>query len=186
MHKRNPIPRPMWLLLLAPIPAILLGAFVMKAHTLPNQIWVQYIVIGVFFMLAAALAIYIRRSRPAVSMLMLTAALSIGLLVGTFFHNGIDGVHRWIKIGPVLLYAAALVLPIALLALGEELNRSPHSIKIVFALTLTIALLLLIQPDAAQATAFAAGMLINLFAGGRKSMPRLMLIFLLLVIAAVA
>jgi hypothetical protein len=38
MHQRNVIPCPMWLLLLAPIPAVLLGAFVMKAHALPNQL----------------------------------------------------------------------------------------------------------------------------------------------------
>jgi cell division protein FtsW (lipid II flippase) len=183
-HQRNAISHSMWLLLLPPVPAILLGAFVMKAHALSNQTWAQHIAVGVCFLLAAALALQIRRSRPAVSMLILTTVLSIGLLAGTFFHNGIDGVHRWIKIGPVLLYASAAVLPIALLALGEKLNQSSHSIKIVFALTLTIALLLLMQPDTAQATAFAAGMLINLFVGSKQSMPRLLLIFILLVIAA--
>jgi hypothetical protein len=186
MKQRSRISLSMWILLLAPMPAIVIGAFVMKAHALPSQIWAQHIIVGVFFMLAAALALYIRRSRPAVSMLMLTATLSVGLLAGTFFHNGIDGIHRWIKIGPVLLYAAAVVLPIALLALGEGLNQSPRSTKIMFALALTIALLLLIQPDAAQAAAFAAAMLINLFVSGKWSAPRLMLTLLLLIIAAAA
>lgn len=60
------------------------------------------------------------------------------------------GVHRWIDAGPLHLNAAALVLPVTMVALATVNRAAP----LVLAAAGAIGLLLVVQPDASQATAF--------------------------------
>jgi cell division protein FtsW (lipid II flippase) len=80
-----------------------------------------------------------------------TAVLTTQAL--TFTDPGLDGVHRWLSVGGLRLHVAALTDPILLVALPRIGPRWAPAFA-VFAFFLH-----LVQPDAAQATALAAGML---------------------------
>ncbi|MBK8373947.1 hypothetical protein [Sphingorhabdus sp.] len=84
---------------------------------------------------------------------MLTAIIALtffGLSV-TLFNTGVEGVHRWISLGPVNANLAALLLPPCIVALA----RFRLSSGAKFALITALLLLLLAQPDASQATGLA-------------------------------
>ena len=61
--------------------------------------------------------------------------------------------HRWLRVGPVRLHAAALLLPLLLVALERLARVRGWWVAALVAVGVVSALLL--QPDAAQATAFA-------------------------------
>jgi hypothetical protein len=72
-------------------------------------------------------------------------------LAATFLAEPVEGVHRWVDIGPFHMNMAALLLPAAVVAAGLRVT-SP----LVLAAAAAIAILLILQPDASQAIAFAA------------------------------
>jgi cell division protein FtsW (lipid II flippase) len=82
-------------------------------------------------------------------------AAPVGLLT-SLANPGQAGVHRWIDIGPVQANVAALLLPAFVVALAA-LVRDGSWIWLACA---ACAVLLILQPDASQATAFAAAVLI--------------------------
>jgi cell division protein FtsW (lipid II flippase) len=84
-----------------------------------------------------------------------TFAAPVGLLA-SLANPGQAGVHRWIDIGPVQANVAALLLPAFVVALAA-LVRDGSWIWLACA---ACAVLLVLQPDASQATAFAAAVLI--------------------------
>jgi cell division protein FtsW (lipid II flippase) len=84
-----------------------------------------------------------------------TFAAPVGLLA-SLANPGQAGVHRWIDIGPVQANVAALLLPAFVVALAA-LVRDGSWIWLSCA---ACAVLLVLQPDASQATAFAAAVLI--------------------------
>lgn len=71
-------------------------------------------------------------------------------LLACFVGGGQDGVHRWISAGSLRVNAAALFLPLGVVALGHG-NRWRS-----WAAALPVMVILLMQPDASQATAFAS------------------------------
>lgn len=75
------------------------------------------------------------------------AAGVIVLLLLSFADAGLEGVHRWVVIGPVRLNVAALVLPIAIVVMAGQSWAAWAG--------LAIMVLLVAQPDASQATSFA-------------------------------
>lgn len=77
--------------------------------------------------------------------------LTIMTLAASLLSPGQLGVHRWIDFGGVHLNVAALLLPLAIVALIDIALAIP----ILLTLIATIAALLAAQPDASQATAFA-------------------------------
>ena len=82
-------------------------------------------------------------------------AAPIGLLA-SLANPGQAGVHRWIDIGPVHANVAALLLPAFVVALAA-LVRNGSWIWLACA---ACAVSLILQPDASQATAFAAAVLV--------------------------
>jgi hypothetical protein len=74
-------------------------------------------------------------------------------LVATLLGPGEDGVHGWLRVGPVRLHAAALLPPLLLAALERLARVRGWWVAALVAVGVVSALLL--QPDAAQATAFA-------------------------------
>lgn len=137
------------LLLLAPVPAVGVGAVVMGLAGVPPVVWgqnVAAVVLGVVMVFVVMRRPQIRRG-PAVW----ATLVMVALLAATLLTPGVDGVHRWLPIGPVRLHAAALLLPPTLVLLaGTGLVASAS-------VALAALLILLAQPDAAQACAFAAG-----------------------------
>lgn len=97
---------------------------------------------------AAALFAYDRsRSASLAALALTTAGLAATLIV-----PGQQGVHRWVDIGPLHINVAALLLPIAVVALATAGIWS----KAGLAAALAMSALLVMQPDASQMTAFAA------------------------------
>jgi cell division protein FtsW (lipid II flippase) len=73
-------------------------------------------------------------------------------LVATLFSAAQSGVHRWIDVGPLHINIAALALPAAIVCFARL------GVARLFSLAAAglIGAILLLQPDASQATAFAA------------------------------
>ena len=77
--------------------------------------------------------------------------LAAAALLATLFAPAVDGVHRWLGIGPLHVNAAALFLPAAIVGLAAVRIAGPTGL-VAALLTATI---LLAQPDASQLTSFA-------------------------------
>lgn len=131
--------------------AVALGCAIAAAHDVPTGSWARNVVAwGV----GAAAAWAVARRASVLPWFLLAAPLA---LLATLFNADVDGVHRWIDAGPLHVNAAAILLPpaiVALAALGER-----GWTWLVAAATLG---LLVLQPDASQATAFGAGMVVVL------------------------
>jgi len=116
--------------------------------------WFAGLVLSVPFLLAG-------RSRRL--MIGLVAITVVGL-AASLLVPGQSGVHRWLDVGPLQINVAALLLPVALVALSTS-NIAPAALLAAIG---TIGAILVAQPDASQATAFllaAAGILF------RRTMP---------------
>ena len=72
--------------------------------------------------------------------------LSLTFLFLTLFRGGMDGVHRWIKVGIINVNVAMVVLPITLLASYNLLMK--QKVEFVLIIIISIAMLLALQPDA--------------------------------------
>jgi hypothetical protein len=103
-------------------------------------------------------------------------------LAATFLAPGQDGVHRWISAGPATINVAMFVLPAAVVALAA----APTPTRWTWLSGLLCLALLVLQPDASQATAFglALAFVANARASGRAA--RATLVAASLALAAVA
>ncbi len=141
--------------LLFPLPALAVGCVVMRASGVPATAWGQNLAAGVIGILLCVALARRRSSRRGEAGLVAAGVLALGCLAATWLDPGVQDVHRWLRLGPVRLHAGALVLPVVLATLAglERAGRRHVSTLLSIATTL----LLVLQPDAAQATAFAAG-----------------------------
>ncbi|HEV2736076.1 MAG TPA: hypothetical protein VGV85_14610 [Longimicrobiaceae bacterium] len=159
------------LFLLAPVPALLLGVLVMRASGVPAALWGQN---AAAWAAGALLCLGLRRTRtspPRERWADAAVVLAGAALIATLVAPGMQGVHRWLKLGPVRLHAAAVLLPLLLAALPALARvRGWWASALVAA---GVALALFLQPDAAQATAFAAGAAVLLLPGAGGRLPRL-------------
>lgn len=141
--------------LLFPLPALVVGILVMRASGVPATAWGQNLVacvVGIVLCFALARP---RRSHLGEAGLLVVGVVALGCLAATWLDPGVQGVHRWVMLGPVRVHAGALVLPFVLAALAglERAGRRGASTL----LAMVTALVLVLQPDAAQASAFVAG-----------------------------
>jgi cell division protein FtsW (lipid II flippase) len=83
-------------------------------------------------------------------------------LVATLFARGVDGVHRWLDIGPLHINAAALLVPALIVGLAAIRMTSRIGLVVAFG----VAAILLAQPDASQLMAFAIAASILLLRSG--------------------
>jgi cell division protein FtsW (lipid II flippase) len=152
--------------LLAPLPALALGVLVMRRSDVSAAAWGQNVaacVIGLLLCFALA------RARRAGTGLYVLGGVALACIAATLLSPGLDGVHRWVKLGPVRLHVAAILLPLIVYVLaGFERARSWIGSAV---LALAAALVLFAQPDAAQATAFAAAALIVLLPRPLRVVP---------------
>jgi cell division protein FtsW (lipid II flippase) len=131
--------------------AVIVGCVVAAAHDVPAGSWARNVVAwGV-----GAAAAWTIAKRLAVLPWLLGAA-SVAL-AATLLNAPVEGVHRWIDLGPLHVNAAAALLPAAIVALAVLAERR----WCWLAAGATLGLLVL-QPDASQAAAFGAGMLVVL------------------------
>lgn len=141
-----------WALLifaLSSLAAVGLGAFISASSDVATGSWLRNLVAwGVGLLLALGLAMTGRGKVMAVTPWIAAA----GVLM-TLFNPDQDGVHRWIDIGPLHINLAMVVLPATSVALATGTQRWTSWIP-----ALLILGLLVLQPDASQATALAGVM----------------------------
>ena len=110
--------------------------------------------------------------------------LCVAALCGTFAGPGVQGVHRWMALGPVSLNAAFLCVPVLLWAVERDV-REGRSVR-ACALCAAVGALLCLQPDASMASAFALGVIPALGRGGAGRALRVGACAALLLFAAAA
>jgi cell division protein FtsW (lipid II flippase) len=154
-------PRPARLpYLLAPVPALVVGVLTMRMSDVPVALWGQNLAAWAVGTLLC-LGLWRTRSSPGQGRWFdFAAVLTLAALAATLLVPGVEGVHRWVPLGPVRLHAAAVLLPLLLVAM-QGLSQA-RGWWISAGVAVAVALLLWLQPDAAQATAFAAGCLVLL------------------------
>lgn len=176
-------PRPALLpYLLASLPALVVGVLTMRAFDVPASVWGQNLAawaVGALLCLSLGRP---RTSSPRSRWPDLVAVLTCGALAATLLLPGMDGVHRWVPLGPLRLHAAAVLLPLLLIAL-ERLSQTRGWWTSAL-LALGVAFLLFLQPDAAQATAFALAAVVVLLPGAGRAAARLACILALPVLAS--
>jgi len=101
-----------------------------------------------------AIALRFRLPTPGRVGAMAILAVCLALVLPTLFGAGMEGVRRWVSLGPITIQPASIVLPFVLLAWTATSPGLGTSI-LVSALSLVLAL----QPDAASATGLALGLL---------------------------
>ncbi len=146
-------------MLLAPIPALVVGVLVMRRSGVNPAIWGQQLAAGLtLIIICIGLRIVTRtasRSWPWAWAIVGSAGLL--LLISTLFHPGVDGVRRWVSLGPLQLHAAFVAIPVLIIVISGIARRDlvRGATWIVPCAVATAAGVLVLQPDASQATAFA-------------------------------
>ncbi|MDA0179787.1 hypothetical protein OJ997_05740 [Solirubrobacter phytolaccae] len=118
-----------------------------------------------FFLLGFGAVLLMRRAtvKPGA----FTGGVLCLVLLATFLGGGNDGVHRWIDAGPLSLDVSMLVAPWVLAVMAHLLARGRVAGAVALAVLVQLALLL--QPDAAQGSAFAAGAVVLLLMSAERS-----------------
>jgi|JI10StandDraft_1071094.scaffolds.fasta_scaffold335363_2 hypothetical protein len=133
------------LIYLAPLPALAVGAW--AAHQ--NGIDVQAFLPNALAMVLGVLLVLLLAVPRSARVLPWLAAAGIG---STLLGPELEGVTRWLDLGPAHLHMSAALAPLLLLGLRHPGAAGP-------ALVLGAQGVHLAQPDAAQATALALGAL---------------------------
>jgi hypothetical protein len=134
----------------------------LAATGLPSGSWIRNPLAWLVGLMLAAALQAAGHSKALTETVVALAALA---LAGSFLAPAQEGVHRWIDIGPLHVNVAALLLPptIVALAFAGIWRRS----ALAFAAAITA--LLVLQPDASQATSFLCAAVILL---ARSPAPR--------------
>lgn len=103
-------------------------------------------------------------------------------LAATFLSPAQSGVHRWVDLGPVHANVAMLLLPATVVALAAKARDRRWPWLAVMA----VVALLAAQPDASQATAFAAAAALIAMISRERPWFRLMVLAAALALAALA
>lgn len=146
----------------ASLAAVASGCVAMSASGVASSSWLRTLVAwAVGGVVAALLARHARRRRVSIGALVIASAA----LIATLFATPVEGVHRWLDLGPLHVNAAALFLPAAIVALAMTGLRRPVALTVA----LVTAIVLLLQPDASQLTAFAIAVSILVMRSGAGS-----------------
>lgn len=140
--------------------AVAIGCAVAQASGVSSSVWIRNLV---SWLVGALAAVSILRWAGVRTRLVFLAAAPVGLLA-SFAAAGQLGVHRWLDVGPLHVNAAQILLPPAIVACATGGGRVwPWAAGAIMAL-------LVVQPDASQATAFG-GALFALIGASRLSRP---------------
>ncbi len=131
----------------ASLAAVGLGAFICAANGVPAGSWIRNLAAwgvgaGAGVGLAAA---YHPRFLP-----LFLGALPLGL-AATLFSPEQSGVHRWVDVGPLHVTVALMLLPAGVVALAGQAGAA----RWPWLAALAALALLVVQPDASQATSLA-------------------------------
>lgn len=130
--------------------AVSIGALICVQSDVPTALWARNLVAWVLGAVVAV-GLAVGRRTEVLHVALWAAPLAV---LATFFSPAQEDVHRWIDAGPLHINAAMFVLPAMVVALAVLSRERVWSWVPAFA-TLT---LLVLQPDASQATSLAAVM----------------------------
>ena len=166
------------------LPAIVLGTLAMISYGVTSSIWIQNIIIWIVGTVLGSVII-IRNNNKNISIGNVSyPIILVALLVLPFWFNGLDGVHRWLSLGPINLYIASIILPLLIIHLWKlALNNREHY---VIGLTFITLVILLFHPDAGQLTAFACATAIIIWKKISNKMIKLLSIALTVVFGIVS
>lgn len=169
--------------LIVTLPCTVIGAISMFINKVPILIWVQNIIC----LMIAGIISYLILSKSKVKETKyksITIITTVILLLLTFVDPGFQGVNRWVSIGPFNFYVASIVIPILII---EIYKLSQFSNWFILALIiLFISILLTLQPDASQSTAFIIPMIILLWSKTNKNVLRISITALLWILIVYA
>lgn len=157
------------------LPACLLGVGIMRMYGSPMSMPVMNLVAALLGLvliawLSSAMVAGIQK-RPEI-----VALGGLAIFAATQLDPGLDGVHRWVTLGPVRLHVGALFAPIVLLAVVALWVRQKTSLAV---LTLALGLVFFVaQPDAGQTTAWAAAVVALAALPGKRLAMRFVLVVL--------
>ncbi|WDV97985.1 hypothetical protein [Brevibacillus parabrevis] len=158
----------------------------MSVHEVPPSIWLPNIV--VFIIGGSVSALILARNRhPHANRsrnIILTIAVLFLFLLLTFWDSGIDNVHRWIALGPLRFHVASIGIPFFIMQLWRLLKAENWWFS--FLPAAATSLLLFLQPDASQLTAFTVSMAILLWSRADRSILRFVSVGLLFIFAVIS
>lgn len=131
------------------LPALIIGVLTMRVLGVATIAWPVNLAAAAIGLLVFAMLVY-ARWKPSQWALHWMAFGSITAIVATFVMDGSDGVHRWISVGGLRLHASAIVAPVLIACVATVSSR-----RVAIGVAVATALLLAVQPDAAQAISFA-------------------------------
>jgi cell division protein FtsW (lipid II flippase) len=133
---------------------VLIGCAIASANDVSAGSWGRNLVAWLVGALIAAL-FAIQRSNGFLRGLVVAAPVG---LAATLLNAGREGVRRWIDVGPIHANLAAILLPGGIVALAALSARE----RWTWLIAALVGVLLVLQPDASQATAFGAGVVVIL------------------------
>ena len=144
--------------------AVASGAAILAATGLPSGVWIRNPIAWLIGLVLATGLMLLRGSPRLAKTILGVAFLGVA---GTFLAAAQEGVHRWLDLGPLHINVAALLLPPAVVALAFSGIWSLTGLTFAAA----ISAMLVLQPDASQATSFVVVVII-LLAGSTASRAR--------------
>ena len=163
----------------ASLTAVALGAATLAATGHPFGSWMRN---PIAWLVGLALATGLMSLRGSIPLFRVILGVAFVALADSFLARATSGVHRWIDLGPLHVNAAALFLPSAVVALGFSGIWSRTALAFVAA----IAALLVLQPDASQATSFLTAVIILLGGSTAPRAGRIIAIAVAILAAAIA
>jgi hypothetical protein len=137
-------------------PALVVGAAVMLASGAP---WWYPAVNAAAWFLGLSLLALPRSIHGFVNEHLADFALvAVVLMSFTLLDPGIDGVHRWVMLGPLRVHPSAVLTPLVVLAIARAVTQGRTALAL--GLLASVQGLHIVQPDAAQASSVALAVLI--------------------------
>ena len=91
----------------------------MVSYGVTSSIWIQNIIIWIVGTVLG-FVIIIRNKKKNINIGNVSyPIILVALLVLPFWFNGLDGVHRWLSLGPINLYIASIILPLLIIHLWK-------------------------------------------------------------------
>lgn len=151
---------------LASSAAVAAGALTLALAEVPAVTWIRNPTAWLVGALAGWTIVKLGTTKRILWALLAFAAAA---LAGTLMMAPVDGVYRWIDLGPLHINAAALLLPPSIVALARIERPS-----VTLVCTFLFGVLLVLQPDASQASAFLTAVAFLILRGDQPLASRLL------------
>ena len=162
------------------LPAILVGTITMALNNVSAMIYLQNLICFAVLMLVTHF-LFKNQSRFRQWQPTMLIVLSVFALLATFFSTEVEGVQRWIALGPIQVYVSAIVVPIIMIAVWRLLQQGQtlRALTTIGCVTIILAL----QPDASMVTAFSVVSIIMIWQKLTK-LPKVIAVSLLVGLSA--